>query len=175
MSFARRPRWALAAALLSTSACDRSGAGGTASASSTPAPAPTVLPSPSAPRASSSSADAFEDETSTRPMELLKFQFTSAVKGREPVDDLKSAKPGQRVYAYFTVRNRTKRKRTIHVAFKVNGQKRTEVDLDIDESWSFRTWAYNTVLPKDGKGKLELDVVDDEGNGLVEASLPIVP
>ena len=93
-------------------------------------------------------ADAGESDPE-RPLEVLRFQFTSGTKNREPVDKLWRARPGERVYAYVALRNRSGRERKVHVTFRVNGKTRTEVDLDIAESWSYRTWAYNTVLKTD--------------------------
>ncbi|MEO7108874.1 MAG: hypothetical protein ABI183_00435 [Polyangiaceae bacterium] len=116
----------------------------------------------------------YEDETSTRPMEVLKFQFTSAIDQRKPTDKMVLATPGDRVYAYLTLRNRSGRKRSVHLEFSVNGDKRTEMDLDVAESWSYRTWGYNTILPKDKTGKLTLSVTDDAGNPILDESLPIV-
>lgn len=134
------------------------------------APTPPPLP-PSAPPPSS----ADEDETSTRPLELLSHQLTSGVKARAPIDRLSRVEPGERVYVFLTVRNRSGRTRQVHVEFRVNGALRTVKDLDVAESWSFRTWAYNTVLETDKPGKLAVDVTDDEGHPLLEESLPITP
>ncbi|MBK6512721.1 MAG: DUF2914 domain-containing protein [Polyangiaceae bacterium] len=139
--------------------------GGATSSGPRPSAPPLVAPSASGP--------SYEEETGGGALELLRFTFTSAVKAKDPVDELKAAKPGQRVYAHLTLRNRTGKKRTVNVSFKVNGEERTNVDLDIEASWSWRTWAYNTVLPTDGKGTLELVVTDEEGNPLVESTLPI--
>lgn len=141
-----------------------------AAAASAPAvPVPSLLPSPPP-----SSSGSYEDETSTRPLELLKFQFTSAVEDRAPTDKLVAAHPGDRVFAYLTLRNRSGRPRKVHLAFSINGEKRTEIDLDVAESWSFRTWGYNTVLRKDKPGKLKLEVVDDEGQPVTDQELPIL-
>ena len=117
---------------------------------------------------------AIDDELSTQPMELMRFAFTSAIERREPKDELTHAKPGQRVHAFLAIRNRTGRKRSIHLAWTVNGEERTKLDLDVDESWQFRTWGFNTVLPRD-RGTLRLEVTDDAGNSLVERELPIRP
>lgn len=136
-----------------------------------PSSAPAVvdeLPPPS-------ESAAEDDETSTRPMELLKARFTSEVKGREPVDDLKVAHAGKRTYFHLTLRNRTGRERKIHVTFFVNEEKRTELDLDVAESWSFRTWGYNTLRSTDKNGKLRVTVEDDEGYPVADMTLPIAP
>lgn len=108
-------------------------------------------------------------------MELLRFRFTSGVEGREPKDELDHAVPGKRVYAYLAIRNRTGKPRTITLSWKVNGESRTVTELPIDESWQFRTWAYNTLLAKDTKGTVELEVVDDSGHPVVEKKIPIRP
>lgn len=150
--------------LCSLASCDRNPS----------APASASVSAPAAPRPTATVAEAaYEEETSTRPIELLKLKFTSAVQAKDPVDELTHAKPGQRVYAHFTLRNRTGRPRTIHVTFRVNGVTRTEVDLDVAESWSYRTWAYNTVLATDTTGKIEMEATGDEGHPIAEGSLPI--
>jgi hypothetical protein len=110
-----------------------------------------------------------------KPLQLLRFAFTSAVESKVPVDKLQIARPGQRVWAHLTVRNRSGEERCMHVAFRVQGQSRTEVDLDVGESWSWRTWAYATLRPTDTSGQLEIEVTDDQGKVLVHERLPIVP
>ena len=109
-----------------------------------------------------------------KPMLLLKFRFSSAVKRREPVDKLNITRPGQRVYAHLTVRNRSGRRRCLHVEFRVNGKRRTKVTLKVGESWSWRTWAYNTSR-SDDRGPLELSIRDDQGNVFLYRRLAIVP
>jgi hypothetical protein len=94
------------------------------------------------------------------------------VKDREPVDRLEVARPGSRVYAHLTLRNRTGRDRGVHVEFLIEGKKRTELDLPVKESWSFRTWGYNTLQAKD-RGALVVSVTDDEGHPLGDFTLPI--
>ncbi len=113
-----------------------------------------------------------ESEMSTRPVEILKFTFTSEVESKNPADSLTTGKPGTKVFAHLVVRNRTGRARKVNVAFELNGKTRTEVELTVDESWSWRTWAYNTI-PKDAKGTLRVTVTDDEGHPLGDYSLPI--
>jgi hypothetical protein len=103
---------------------------------------------------------------------VLKSVFTSEVKSKEPADVLKSAKPGQRVWAHLTVRNRCDASRTLTLAFKVNGADRASVDLNVEPSWSFRTWGYVT-LRKNDTGKVELEVRDEGGSVLSEGSLPV--
>ncbi|MFO0550482.1 MAG: hypothetical protein U0271_18955 [Polyangiaceae bacterium] len=144
---------------------------GAATSSSTVAPSASALKSGGA--ASAAEDSAYAEETSTRPVELLKFQWTSGVKSMNPVDKLDHAEPGQRVYAHLTIRNRTGRPRTVHATFSVNGKVRTEnVTLDVKESWSFRTWAYVTLQKKD-EGKVTVVISDDEGFPLVDETLPI--
>lgn len=155
-------RWCYALALLVLSACDE------------PAPhtSTSTLPPPPLVSGKTLSSAAVDEELSTKPLEILKFRFTSAVKNRDPVDKLDHAKPGERVYAHFAVRNRTGKKRQMTVVFAVDGKEKTKVDLDIDESWEWRTWAYNTVAPNE-KGTLTLSVTDDEGHPLLDEKLPI--
>jgi hypothetical protein len=109
-----------------------------------------------------------------KPMQLLRFRFTSAIAGREPGDKLFIARPGQRVYAHLTVRNRSGRDRCLGLEFRVGGQKRTSVTLKVGESWSWRTWAYNTLRPDD-RGRLDLVVTDDQGKPFLSQPLPVVP
>jgi len=112
-------------------------------------------------------------ELSNPPLELLKLQFTTGVKQRDPVDKLAVAHPGDVIYAHLTVRNRSGHARKVHLAFSVNGKDRTELDLDVAESWSYRTWGRNTILKTDKPGELTLSVTDDEGNPLADEKLPI--
>lgn len=76
------------------------------------------------------------------------------------------------MWAHFTFRNRTGDTRKVHVVFRVAGDKRTEVDLSVDVSWSFRTWAYNTLRDGD-TGDLSVVATDDLGNVLVDEKIPI--
>lgn len=155
-------------ALLLASACGQGPEGEAASASASQSKVASV------PRPPSSSAQAAaEEELSTRPVELLKLRLTSGVSNKEPVDALDHATPGQRVYAHLTVRNRTGRPRQVHVSFTIDGKERSAVDLKVDESWSWRTWAFVTLKDSDKPGKLEIAITDDEGLPLEEASLPI--
>lgn len=106
------------------------------------------------------------------PLELLALTVTSAVEKKEPVDKLKAATPGTRVYAHLKMRNRSDEKRTVRVDFLVNGKLRTPLKLDVDPSWSFRTWGYNTLQANDS-GELEVQVYDDAGALLERVRLPI--
>lgn len=142
--------------------------------------APSAAPAPSTASESPGPAlDAIPEDAGASdpelPLEVLRFQFTSGTKNREPVDKMWRARPGERVYAYVALRNRSGRERKVHVTFRVNGKTRTEVDLDVAESWSYRTWAYNTILKTDKPGKLEVFITDEGHDMLVEQSLPITP
>jgi hypothetical protein len=134
-----------------------------AAAAGASAAPPAITPPPSA----SASAPA------QPPLQILRLTFTSEVRNKEPVDKLDAAAPGQRVYAHLAVRNRSPKSRRIHLSFEVNGNLRTTLELDIQPSWSYRTWGYNTVLAGDTKGELTLVVTDDEGQELTTARLPI--
>jgi Protein of unknown function (DUF2914) len=106
------------------------------------------------------------------PIELLGFTVTSNVDKKEPVDKLKTATPGARVYAHLKMRNRSNEARTVRVDFLVNGKLRTPLKLEIEPSWSFRTWGYNTLQASDS-GELEIQVYDDAGTMLERVRLPI--
>ncbi len=134
----------------------------------------TASSEPPRPPPSAVSEQSADSEMSTKPVEILKFTFTSGVGSKNPVDSLTTAKPGTKVYAHLTVRNRTGSARKVTVTFELNGKTRSEVELSVDESWSWRTWAYNTV-PKDAQGTLRAIVTDDEGHPLGDYSLPIGP
>ena len=108
-----------------------------------------------------------------KPMQMLRFSFASGLEGKDPKDEMQVARPGQRVYAHLTMRNRSGRKRCLHLTFRVGGKKRTEVTLKVGESWSWRTWAYNTIKDDD-TGPLELTIEDDQKNLVLKKTLPVV-
>lgn len=130
-----------------------------------------VTASASSPAPAASTAQ--PEEEALQPLELQELTFTSEVKNKEPVDVLLAAEPGERVWAHLRLRNRNEETRKIHLEFQVNGDKRTTLDLKVTKSWSYRTWAYNTLLESDKKGTVSLTVTDDEGTVLAETSLPI--
>ncbi|MFO0590006.1 MAG: DUF2914 domain-containing protein [Polyangiaceae bacterium] len=105
-------------------------------------------------------------------VELQKFVLTSDVKNKAPVDALDAAKPGQRVYAHVTVRNRTDGPKRVSLSFRVNDDERSMTDLTIEKSWSYRSWAYVT-LRKTDKGELTVHVFDDHGAELGTEKIPI--
>ena len=131
-----------------------------------------AAPSASSPTPTASTS-AQPEEQDTQPLELQELTFTSEVKDKEPIDVLLAAEPGKRVWAHLRLRNRNEKTRKIHVEFQVNGAKRTNLDLKVTKSWSYRTWAYNTLLDSDKKGTVSLTITDDEGTVLAETSLPI--
>jgi len=133
----------------------------TGSASAAPASSP--KPSPAKPTPTETVADG---------VDLLKMELTSEVKNKEPVDKMDSAKPGERVYAHLTVRNRTSGQQRVSLSFRINDEERTMVDLKVEKSWSWRTWAYVT-LRKDDKGELTVHAFDDHGAELATKSIPI--
>lgn len=131
-----------------------------ASASASAAPSARAAPSASAP-------------ATKQPLQLLRMALTSEIKRKEPVDRLEAAEPGQRVWAHLVLRNRASGARKVRVIFRVNGDERSRVDLDVDPSWSYRTWAYNTLRKTDTQGDLTVEVRDDEDGVLTTAKLPI--
>lgn len=155
--------------LIVLAGCGEPQSGAPSAAASGPVPS-MLAPGASAPGMSSAEID---DETSTKPVELLKLVFAADVKDKEPSGQLQVAKPGQKVYAHLTVRNLSDHPRKVKLSFSVSGEKRTQVELFVGESWSWRTWAYNTVLAKDAGKKLELEVTDDQGHPLFEGTIPI--
>jgi hypothetical protein len=165
---------AVIAGLACLSGCDRSASAGPPGASAGPpdaaAPTPPASSGRTAPPAPPSSGSAAPEKPQ---LQVLKLVFTSEVKNKEPVDKLERAQPGQRVYAHLTLRNRGAEARPITLAFKVNGEARSKVDLKVDPSWSFRTWGYNTLRASDLTGELSLEVRDDTGAVLTTARLPI--
>jgi hypothetical protein len=134
-------------------------------------PAPTAPPIASAaPRTSAAPSGSAAEKA---PLQVLKLVFTSEVKNKEPVDKLDAVKSGERAWAHLTMRNRGAEARPIVMAFKVNGEQRSKVDLKIEPSWSYRTWAYSTLRSSDVSGELVVEVRDEAGAVITSASLPI--
>ncbi len=134
-------------------------------ASATSSPAPAVASAAARPSATAAAA--------TPALQVLRLTLTSEVKQKEPVDELKEAGPGQRVWAHLALRNRSPDARRVSVTFKVDGDERSTVDLQVASSWSFRTWAYNTLRAGDKSGELTVEVRDDAGSIIGQAKLPI--
>jgi hypothetical protein len=164
-------RTLLAAALaLLVAGCDRDASIG---AEVGPVPGNAMAPPP--PSATASALAPAPSPTTNEPrapLELLKLTLTSEVKKKEPVDTLEAVGAGKRVYAHLAIRNRSNDTRKIAVTYVVNGKPRPPVDLEVEPSWSYRTWGYNT-LPAGEKGKLEVRVTDDAGAVLGTATLSI--
>jgi hypothetical protein len=140
-------------------------------------PPPDAAP-PEAPRIPSSTPTATAAPSGSAaaekaPLQVLKLVFTSEVKNREPVDKLDAIKPGERAWAHLTMRNRGAEARPIAMVFKVNGEQRSKVDLKIEPSWSYRTWAYSTLRAADVSGELVVEVQGDDGAVITTARLPI--
>jgi hypothetical protein len=107
------------------------------------------------------------------PLQLLRLTLTSAVKDKEPVDELEAVGPAQRVWAHLAIRNRSSDARRITLIFRVNGEERSTVDLKVEPSWSYRTWGYNTLRASDKSGELTLEVREIGGPLLTTARLPV--
>lgn len=161
---------ALLAALGLLAACkqapDAGASAGPSAAPSAPAPWPSAAP------AGPATTEKKRDEP-PQPLQLFRFSFTSEVKGKEPVDKLEAALPGKRVYAHMTFKNPNREPRSVHVVFRVNNEKRTTLDLKVDPSASYRTWAFNTLKEGDTRGQLTLEVTDETGQTLLSEKLPI--
>ncbi len=106
-------------------------------------------------------------------LELQRFRLTSNVEHKEPVDDLVSATPGERVWAHATIRNRTGETKRVTVVFRVDGDERTTVALKIEPSWSWRTWGYVTLRPTDREGVLTVELRDEHAELLDQKALTI--
>lgn len=78
-----------------------------------------------------------------------------------------------RVYAHMTFKNPNPEPRQIHLVFRVNGERRTMLDLKVEPSQSYRTWAFNTLHKQDRNGELTLEVTDEKGQTLLSEKLPI--
>lgn len=142
----------------------------------TPAPVASAASATSSPAPAVASAAARPSATAavtTPSLQVLRLTLTSEVKQKEPVDELKEAGPGQRVWAHLALRNRAPDARRVSVTFKVDGEERSTVDLQVASSWSFRTWAYNTLRAGDKSGELTVEVRDDGGSIIGQAKLPI--
>ncbi|MBI4703899.1 MAG: DUF2914 domain-containing protein [Deltaproteobacteria bacterium] len=146
-------------------------------------PPPAALPSGNAAAATAQSAEGADVlpaegcapvDPAERHVQLLRLRLTSGIDRKNPVDKLYAARPGQRIWAHLAVRNRSGRERCVLVRFKVGGEPRTEIGLEVGHSWGWRTWAYVTLRPSDRSGPLEVEVVDDQGRLLVKERLAIV-
>lgn len=169
-ALSRAPALLAAAATLLLVAC-----GDPAKQGSSAGAPPASSSSSSPPPARSAAAPATTSKPAAPPadgVELQKLTLTSGVKSKDPVDKLDAAKPGQRVYGHLTVRNRTSGPQRVSVSFRVNDDERAMVDLTVEKSWSWRTWAYVT-LRKDDKGELTVHAFDDHGAELGKESIPI--
>jgi Protein of unknown function (DUF2914) len=140
-----------------------------ATSTSTSSSPPAIASAAARPSATAAATGA----AATPSLQVLRLTLTSEVKQKEPVDELKEAGPGQRVWAHLALRNRSPDARRVSVTFKVDGEERSTVDLQVASSWSFRTWAYNTLRAGDKSGELTVEVRDDAGAGIGQARLPI--
>ena len=150
---------------------------GMSSSSSSPSPSERAAPPagtpPAAPQGEPPPAPPADE--ASQEMKILKMALASGVRDKEPVDKLASAKPGQRVWAHVTLRNRTGFAREIDLVFRVDGKERSRVTLNIETSWSFRTWGYVTLRPTDTAGDVTVTVVNDSGDELATQKIPIKP
>lgn len=160
-------------------AAPMSGSPTSAAAPAQPSPGSSLGPEPASPRpnasASPSAGPSASADDELASLQILKFAFTSNVRDKEPVDKLDAAKPGQRAYAHVTFRNRTGSAREVDLVFRVNGKERSRVPLEVASSWSYRTWGYVTLRPADTSGEITVTVVDDTGEEIKAARLPIRP
>ncbi len=169
------PRWAaLAAAVLAGCEDPPRAPHPAASASSAPAGAPSS--SVAAPPAASPPASASGAITPAQPLgrlEVLKLVVTSNVRDKDPVDRVVTAGAGERVFAHVTLRNRTGADRRVRLTCQVNEKTRSDVELDVESSWSYRTWAYCTLKATEKTGQLVFQITGEDGLPLADARVPI--
>jgi hypothetical protein len=165
-------RIALSLALAAILGCDDRASTDTPDAASEPPSTSAAAPTQAAPPAPSSPSTPAPAQKAAGEFKVLKLVFTSEVKQKEPRDKLDAAKPGQRVYAHVTVRNRTDGAKPITLAFLVGGSERSKIDLSIASSWSYRTWGYVTLRDSDS-GELTVEVRDESGTVMERAKIPI--
>lgn len=192
-----RARLALALALtLGLAACDdtlpaQSGAPGASAASeptgavsATSAQAPEARgseargPGPrSTGAAASGSPGAADDDgapsAGDKPLELLEAKLTPRVTSdKEPDGLLLAATPGDRAYLHVKLRNRTGATRKVTTRCSIGGEERTTVDLDVRESWGFRTWSYCTPRKPDVGKALTMELFEGD-RSLVKREVPV--
>jgi hypothetical protein len=132
------------------------------------APAATSAAAPPVPAASARE----EAKPASEHLELLRMTITSGVKEKDPIDKLDAAPAGERIYAHLAVRNRTGEPQKVEVLFEVNGKERTRLELEVGESWQWRTWGYNTLRPGD-VGELTITATEVDGPELAQVTIPI--
>lgn len=163
----RAPILAAAALAGCLCGCDERASASTPDAAPPPAPTSSAAPAPKPSASATAGASSGE-------LRVLKMVLTPGVKNKEPDGKLDAATAGQRVYAHLTVRNRTDGPRPIVLAFLVGDKERSKVDLNVAQSWSFRTWGYVTL--KDGdSGELTVEVRDGSGDVMERVKVPIKP
>lgn len=160
-------------AALVLAGCDERASAGTPDAAPPPR-SPTGTAPTAAPTAAAKPSTGTTVSPAAGELKVLKVVFTSEVKSREPSDKLDAAKAGQRVYAHVTMRNRTGGEKPIVLAFLVDGAVRSKIDLDVADSWSYRTWGYVTLRDGD-TGDLVAEVRDGSGTVMERARIPIKP
>lgn len=109
------------------------------------------------------------------PLDIVQFALTSKLEKRKPTDELTIIKPGTKVYAYVVVKNLETTERCVLVTFRVNGNRRAALTLDIGTSPTWRTWANITPSDKDAPGTLEVEVTDDHGRERFKQKILIEP
>jgi|GEM_PF-2467167 len=102
--------------------------------------------------------------------EVLRAVFCSAVSDREPVDQLNSITPAQGTVYFFTevadVPGDTLTHRWLHDGWTI-----AEVPLTVGAS-RWRTWSSKQIWHL-GSGRLTVQVVNGDGEVLLESSIPV--
>jgi hypothetical protein len=110
---------------------------------------------------------------SDKPLELLEAKLTPRVTNDKEADGLLlAASPGDRAYLHVKLRNRTGATRKVTTRCSIGGEERTTVDLDVRESWGFRTWSYCTPRKPDVGKALTMELFEGD-RLLVKREVPV--
>ncbi|WP_459863177.1 DUF2914 domain-containing protein [Endothiovibrio diazotrophicus] len=113
-----------------------------------------------------------DDGAEEGPRHLIRAQFTSAMKGREPVDRIDQIESDRRRVYYFT-EFRDLAGRTLAHRWEYQGRLMAEVRQRIDAN-RWRAWSSKRLLPQ-WEGEWQVSVVDEEGDVLRTDTLLVVP
>ncbi|HEX7047897.1 MAG TPA: DUF2914 domain-containing protein [Gammaproteobacteria bacterium] len=103
--------------------------------------------------------------------EVARAQFTSKVENREPVDEVSQEFQAEQEPLYFFTEVKNAAGETITHRWMHNGEVVAEVPLQVgSDSW--RTWSSKEFIPE-WEGEWTVEVVDSQGNTLVEESVTV--
>ena len=102
-------------------------------------------------------------------LSILEAETASEVEDRETVGATDSFSQGDEINAWMKVQN-PNGSTTLEIAWKVDGNELHTFDLDVDDSWGWRTWAQMTASQA---GDWEVDIRDDDGDVLETLSFTV--